>query len=93
MKGIISCILRNGYTKSKKYKLSDITAKFLWTKYIFKENEYGWIVCNHNKFWLFDNQKNRLSLIKEIEKNGMDNLCSENVYDKYGIERRMDKND
>ena len=66
MKKIITTLLSNGYTTTKKYTIDDIK-KFCYIFNNLIEEKNAIICCNHNKFWSYENNKNRIELIKDIQ--------------------------
>lgn len=65
MKRIISTILRNGFTKSKKDL--KVFVNYLYPlQYILKKNDLGWVICNDNPFWRAENNKNRTELYHDV---------------------------
>ena len=65
MKGLISTILRTGFTKSQK-PLADYIKYLYPLKYILRVNEVGWVASNDNSFWKFENNQNRVALFQDI---------------------------
>lgn len=62
MKQIMINILKNGYTKTKKYNLNDISKKLYIFKFILNEE----LKPNNNTFWNIENEENRIKLINDI---------------------------
>ena len=65
MKNLIGTILRTGFTKSQK-PLADYVKYLYPLKYILRVNEVGWVACNHNAFWKFENKQNQMDLFHDV---------------------------
>ena len=46
--------------------LSDYTRYLYPLKYILTVNKLGWVTCNRNRFWTFENFANRMALLNDI---------------------------
>ena len=94
MKKSITTILRKGVTTSTK-SIADFVGYLYPLEHVLCVNESGFVACNDNAFWAFENMQNRRDFyhdICRIEKRSV----QDNAYfrilnrfengDKYGIE-------
>ena len=65
MKNLINTILRTGFTRSQK-PLEDYIKYLYPLKYILRVGEAGFVCCNHNPFWRFENKQNQMELYHDI---------------------------
>lgn len=96
MKHIISSILRNGVTTSKKKTLDDYIKYLYPLKYILEiDSDTKWVRCNRNAFWYEPNNQNRIELYHDIMAIHRANIKDDAYFriinrfengDKYGIE-------
>lgn len=96
MKQIIKNILINGFSKTKRYTIDDITNYLYILQYIFINNpDVGMITNNDNKFWQRENNKNRIELISDISSINKSTITDGGYFriinrfengDRYGIE-------
>ncbi len=63
MKRVIDTVLRNGYSKTTKYKVADLP---YFLRPIFKDVEGFGITCNKNPFWEASNNENRIKLMSDM---------------------------
>ena len=94
MKRTMSAILRNGFTKSKKITLEDMTEKLYFLPEILTKDGFFTVQSNGNPFWKPDNFKNRMQLLHDIQsadlREGYPFYTVYNRYengDAYGIEK------
>ena len=56
-------ILRAGFTKTKKYTITDLNRYLYPLSCILEISPAGYITCNRNTFWKPENNKKRIELI------------------------------
>lgn len=63
MKRVVDTVLRIGYSKTTKYKATDLP---YFLRPIFKDVKGFGITCNGNPFWNMSNNENRIRLMHDM---------------------------